>query len=214
MVVRTRSQSRVGSSGETPPAKSARVGSPKKKSSSSITTDDRWPMKWFFYGLLTLLIEFGLKYSAWIHRVYVEILDVPRIVKFNIVYVENRHSAFGMMRHVPDWLNHSLLAFSVIVLGVITWQQVVSNDSSTVARRGIFCFIIGAIGNMVDRLTVGAVIDYIQFELADWGSGYTLAWNISDLVINVGFAHILWEIVVEEPKRAKEAKDAEAKKSK
>jgi len=49
--------------------------------------------------------------------------------------------------------------------------------------------------------------------LGGWANHYTLAWNISDLVINAGFAHILWEILVEEPKRHKAA-EAEKKKNK
>ena len=204
MVVRTRSHA----SGESPPAKrrSGRPStSPKFSGSRETLKGSQWPVKWFLYGFLTLLIEFTLKYAAWSYRVFAQIVEYPGLVTFNIVYVENRHSAFGMMKRFPDWVNHSLLALSVVVLIVITWQHVVSVDSSVVARRGIFCFVIGAIGNMVDRLTVGAVVDYIQFQLGDWGNGYTLAWNISDLVINVGFAHIMWELLVEEPKRNKAA---------
>ena len=138
------------------------------------------------------MVEICLKYAAWTHRVEAEILSVPDLVSFNIVYVENRHSAFRMLRFVPDWANHALLGISLIILGVITYQQVVSSESTKVTRRGILCFVVGAIGNMIDRLSVGAVVDYIDIRL---GTGYTLAWNISDLVINLGFAHILVDML-------------------
>jgi lipoprotein signal peptidase len=64
-------------------------------------------------------------------------------------------------------------------------------------RRGVFCFVVGAIGNLVDRaLLRGAVVDYIDIRLGEHGSWYALAWNISDLVINLGFAHILYDSLV------------------
>lgn len=153
----------------------------------------RWPIQWFVIGLVTLAIEFGLKYAAWEYRYESEIINFPPYVSFNIVYVENRFSAFGMMRSVPDWANKSLLALSVVFLVWLTYQQTVSDDSTAVTRRGIFCFIVGAIGNMADRLTVGAVVDYVDIQLGEHGSYYALAWNLSDLVINLGFAHIMYD---------------------
>jgi len=165
----------------------------------------KWPISWFMVGLVVLAIEFALKYISWSTRYEAELVEFPGLISFDIVYVENRHSAFGMMRSFPDWVNKSMLGVSVLILVWITRTISSSPDSSVVARRGVFCFIVGAIGNMVDRLTIGAVVDYIQFTLGGWANYYSLAWNISDLVINAGFAHILWEILVEEPKRNKAA---------
>ena len=173
----------------------------------------RWPKKWFIVGFVVLAVEFALKYASWVTRYETELIEFPGLISFDIVYVENRHSAFGMMRAFPDWVNKCMLGVSVLILVWITRQIATAPDSSVVARRGVFCFIVGATGNMVDRLTVGAVIDYIQFTLGGWANYYSLAWNISDLVINAGFAHILWEIFVEEPKRNKAA-EAEKKKKK
>ena len=172
----------------------------------------KWPKQWFVIGIAVLLVEFALKYASWSSRYSAELVEFPGLVSFEIVYVENRHSAFGMMRSFPDWVNKSMLGVSVLVLVWITHQVAVGEDSSAVARRGVLCFIVGAVGNMVDRLSVGAVIDYIQFTLGGWANHYSLAWNISDLVINAGFAHILWEALVEEPKRLKAATDLQKKK--
>lgn len=168
-------------------------------------TSTRWPMNWFVIGAAVLVVELVLKYASWSTRYSAELVDFPELISFDIVYVENRHSAFGMMRSFPDWVNKSMLMVSVLVLVWITRQVATAEDSSAVARKGVLCFIVGAVGNMVDRLTVGAVIDYIQFTLGGWANHYSLAWNISDLVINAGFAHILWEVLVEEPKRLKAA---------
>ena len=153
----------------------------------------KWPVQWFVIGGIVLVVEFTLKYLAWLYRIEGVIIDIPDIASLNIVYVENRHSAFGMMRSVPQWVNTGLLGLSVVFLTGITIQQINSPDSTEMMRRGIFCFVVGAIGNMVDRLTVGAVVDYVDIRLGENGSFYALAWNISDLVINVGFAHVIIE---------------------
>lgn len=156
----------------------------------------RWPTSWFILGSLVLLAEFALKFLAWKYPSDFEIINLfDNQFSLNVVYVENRHSAFGMMRAVPDWVNHSLLGLSVLFLTGLTVHTARSGDSTAMTRKGIFCFVIGAIGNMVDRLLVGAVIDYIDFRLGPGGSTYTLAWNISDLVINLGFAFVLLDSI-------------------
>jgi lipoprotein signal peptidase len=156
----------------------------------------KWPAWWFVTGAIVLLIEFTLKYLAWRHRYEATLIDIPGVVSFNVLYVENRHSAFSMMRSFPDWVGRSLLLVSIVFLIGLTVHQVRSPDSTEISRRGIFCFIVGAIGNLVDRaLLSGAVVDYIDIRLGDDGSWYALAWNISDLVINLGFAHIMYEAV-------------------
>ena len=156
---------------------------------------NRWPTRWFVYGAITLVVELVLKIAAWKYQAEGVLINIPRIVSFNMVYVENRHSAFGMMRSIPTWANTGLLILSVVFLVGLTVQLVRDPKSTTMMRRGIFCFVIGAIGNMGDRLTVGAVVDYIDFRLGDNGDIYSLAWNISDLVINLGFAHIMYEVL-------------------
>ena len=154
----------------------------------------KWPTRWFAMGAAVLAIEFALKFGAWKYRMEKELVNVPGYFSFNIVYVENRHSAFSMMRNFPEWLSMSLLGLSILILVGLTYQQVTAADSTEIMRRGVFCFVIGAIGNLVDRASLrGAVVDYIDIRLGDDGSIYALAWNISDLVINLGFAHIMYE---------------------
>ena len=173
------------------------------KKSPSKSSSAKWPMSWFVLGTITIIIEFVLKYLAYQYRLNLNLIDIPSIVSFNIVYVLNRYSAFGMMSSVPDWFNQFMLLVSVIFLIGLTIHQMRSPDSTVIMRRGIFCFIIGAIGNMVDRLILGGVVDYIDFRIGQDGSFYALAWNISDLVINVGFAHIMMDALKREDAQKK-----------
>ena len=159
----------------------------------AVKRESRWPARWFVYGAIVLVVEFALKFAAWWYRYEAPLVNIEPYVSFNIVYVENRFSAFSMLRSVPQWANTGLLTLSVVFLAWLTYQQTVSDDSTELTRRGIFCFLVGAAGNMADRLTVGAVIDYIDIQLGEHGSFYALAWNISDLVINLGFAYIMYE---------------------
>jgi signal peptidase II len=165
-------------------------------------SSDRWPISWFVTGVCILTVEACLKYWSWSTRYEAVILDIPDIVSFNVVYVLNRYSAFGMMRAVPDYVNKGLLIVAVGFLIVLTVQQARAKDSTVIMRRGIFCFIIGALGNLVDRMLLGGVVDYIDFRLGPNGSTYALAWNISDMVINAGFAHVILEAM--RPEKPKE----------
>jgi len=178
------------------------------KTSKPVEKTSRWPTVWFVLGTVTLAIEFALKLAAWKFRREFEILNIADQFSLNVVYVENRHSAFGMMRAVPDWINHSLLGLSIIFLVALTVHTAKNPEASCMLRKGIFCFVIGAIGNMVDRLLVGAVVDYIDFRLGPEGSIYMLAWNISDLVINLGFAFVILDSLnASEPKSGEKKHD-------
>ena len=150
-----------------------------------------WPISWFLAGGIVFLIECALKYAAYMNRSEFELINIANEFSLNVVYVENRHSAFGMMRAVPDYINHGLLYMSVLFLIGLTLHTVWSSESTKLMRKGILCFLVGASGNMIDRILIGAVVDYIDFRLGPDGSVYMLAWNISDLVINLGFFYVL-----------------------
>lgn len=203
MVATTRSASRSKSTATSP----TRPLSPsvKKTAKNFAVTEPRWPVRWFILGALFLAVEFALKYLAYKYPPSQRLLTVGEFVYFELCSVVNPHSALSMLRNVPVWARNVLMLLSVSLLIFITYQQVVSPKSTVLTRRGIFCLIIGAIGNGPDRLLVGGVVDYIYFQTGAWGNHYSLAWNISDLLINCGLGHVLLSAIREEREEKKKS---------
>lgn len=159
-----------------------------------------WPIRWFVYGALFLALEFALKYLAYQYPPSMRLFTMGEFVHVQLCSVVNPDSALSMMRSVPVWGKQALMAVSILLLAYVTYLQITSPEATTLTRRGVLCLIVGAIGNGPDRLLVGGVVDYIYFQTGAWGGHYSLAWNISDLLINLGLAHVLLSAFREERK--------------
>ncbi len=103
---------------------------------------------------------------------------------FNLAYVENRGCAWGMFQgHV--W---PLAVFAVIAMGLLIWKR-----KSVFPRGGwgVFCEILlyaGILGNLVDRLARGYVVDMFDFH---WGVHHFPVFNVADSYITVAAALLL-----------------------
>jgi signal peptidase II len=102
---------------------------------------------------------------------------------FNIVLVWNRGVSFGMFNNDAglNGMVFSLLA-AVITVALLVWLR---RAASPLIRIAIGLVIGGAIGNVVDRLRLGAVVDFLDFHLGSW---HWPAFNVADSAICVGVA--------------------------
>ncbi|MBL28346.1 MAG: signal peptidase II [Rhodospirillaceae bacterium] len=101
----------------------------------------------------------------------------------NLVLVWNRGVSFGMLggeSTVPAW-GLGLVAIAIVV-ALLVWM-VRSRSRGLGVALGLI--VGGAIGNVVDRLIHGAVVDFIDFHYGDW---HWPAFNIADSGITVGVA--------------------------
>jgi signal peptidase II len=105
---------------------------------------------------------------------------------FNLVLTYNRGMSFGLF-NTPDGMNvllFSLLA-AVIVTMLIVWLRRVESPFLAVA---IGLVIGGAAGNVIDRLRLGAVVDFLDFYIGAW---HWPAFNVADSAICLGVAAML-----------------------
>jgi signal peptidase II len=105
---------------------------------------------------------------------------------FNIVLIHNRGMSFGLFNH-NGGLNALLfsLVAAVIVTVLIYW---LSRVESSVLAVAIGLIIGGAIGNVLDRIRLGAVVDFLDFHIGTW---HWPAFNVADSAICIGVAVML-----------------------
>jgi signal peptidase II len=98
-----------------------------------------------------------------------------------IVLVHNRGVSFGMFNNdaALNGIVFSALA-AVIVAALLVWLW---RAAGTIVVAGIGLVIGGAIGNVIDRLRLGAVVDFLDFHLAGW---HFPAFNVADSAITIG----------------------------
>ena len=108
---------------------------------------------------------------------------------FNLVLTYNRGVSFGMFNYGSHSAGLNALLFSLgalaIVAGLVYWLSRVTSPLLAVA---IGLIIGGAVGNVIDRIRLGAVVDFLDFHA---GLYHWPAFNVADSAICVGVAAML-----------------------
>lgn len=116
---------------------------------------------------------------------------IPVTPFFNLVYALNRGASFGLFSSQSSWGPWLLSAFTIAVLiGLMVWLMRATDRMLSIALGLI---IGGAIGNLIDRLSQGAVVDFLDFHVAGW---HWPAFNVADSAITVGVAIILYQSLI------------------
>ncbi len=148
-----------------------------------VASRGRW---WLFMGVAAslLVLDQGVKWAVATNLPLGEGIAVTDW--FNLVHVLNPGASFSFLADAGGWQRHALTAVGVAV----------SVALAVVLRRGVHSrleaaayvgLIGGALGNVVDRLRIGAVVDYLDLH---WRGMHWPAFNLADIFI-VGSAALL-----------------------
>lgn len=100
---------------------------------------------------------------------------------FNLVHVKNNGAAFSLLASAGGWQRYFLVA---LALGISVWLMGMLRQGLPRLEAAGYClFLGGAIGNVVDRMLRGAVIDYLDFH---WQGVHWPAFNLADVAISIG----------------------------
>jgi signal peptidase II len=140
-------------------------------------------------GLTVAVLLVGLdQLTKWVALDVLDLAAQPIMVTpfFNLVMVWNRGVSFGMLNSVGELAPWLLSGFSLgVVIGLLFWLR---RSEHPLMAIGLGLVIGGAIGNVVDRLRYGAVVDFLDFHLAGY---HWPAFNMADAGICVGAGLIL-----------------------
>ncbi|HIH39811.1 TPA: signal peptidase II [Candidatus Woesearchaeota archaeon] len=131
---------------------------------------------YFWIIIAVVLLD---QFSKWIVRINFNINDSVNLIKtLNLTYITNTGSAFGILKGA----NSYLIFFSLIVLGLIMfyWDKIASKE------KIFFALIVGGIiGNLIDRISYGYVVDFIAFTF--WP-----AFNAADSALTIGIVGLIF----------------------
>mgnify|MGYP002555669084 FL=1 len=116
---------------------------------------------------------------------------------FHFTYVENRGAAFGMLA------DHRWVILSVVGIAAIFVYLTVTKPKSWWMRLAL-CFIVGGgVGNMIDRIARGYVIDFIDCRFINF-----YVFNVADSFVCVGCAMFIIAVIIDEVRERKLKKSA------
>ena len=118
---------------------------------------------------------------------------VPGVM--SLTYILNPGAAFGMLEH--QRLFFILMTVAVIAVLIHFWRRI--KEEAIVVQLGAAFFLGGAVGNLIDRIETGFVIDFFDFYF--WP-----IFNVADIFICVGVGLIVWNIVMDECRKTEPQK--------
>jgi signal peptidase II len=139
-------------------------------------------------ALVVLAADQASKY--WILHVLAlpELHQVVLLPVLNLTMVWNQGVTFGLMNGLGSWSHFVLAAIAMlVVVALAVWLRRAENP---VAALSIGAIAGGAVGNVIDRLWYGAVVDFIHAHIGEW-SWYVF--NVADAAIVCGVAALILE---------------------
>ena len=120
------------------------------------------------------------------------VMQPPRTVVVTgflaIVLVWNRGMSFGLFNTGDPAVTYILAGLSIsVAIGLIWWLARAQRGLVVV---GLGLVLGGALGNLIDRLTHGAVVDFILLHAGSWSWP---AFNVADSAISLGVVALLWD---------------------
>jgi signal peptidase II len=150
------------------------------ESSSKTWWQSLWP--WLVLAATVLVIDQLTKYA--IEHAF-EYGDVrPILPFFNLVLTYNKGAAFSFLANAGGWQHLFLTGVGLVASVFIVWL-LARHGAQKLFALALALILGGAIGNVVDRLAYGHVIDFLDFH---WGGWHFPAFNVADSAIVTGAA--------------------------
>jgi signal peptidase II len=107
----------------------------------------------------------------------------------NLVLVFNKGAAFSFLAQESGWQRPALIAFA-LVASVVVGVLLVRNPDKPVFSAGLALILAGAIGNLIDRVRFGYVVDFVDVHAMGW---HWPAFNVADSAISVGAGLLIFD---------------------
>lgn len=149
-------------------------------------------LKWIWVAFVVIVVDQLTKYIASTSLdMYQPIAVMPM---FNWTLMHNPGAAFSFLANESGWQRWFFAVIAVVVSIVIfIWIKKLEQHEKWQAIA-LALILGGAIGNVIDRIWLGYVVDFIQVYYQQW---YWPAFNIADSAISIGVAMIIIESIRE-----------------
>jgi signal peptidase II len=119
---------------------------------------------------------------------YYQLGDATYVTSFfNVVRVHNTGAAFSFLAGASGWQRWFFTVLGFVASGVIIWM-LKKHPGQRLFSFALACILGGAIGNVIDRIVHGYVVDFLDFH---WRNMHFPAFNVADTAISIGAACLI-----------------------
>lgn len=143
--------------------------------------------RWLAWSTLLVVLDQLSKFAITGILTYGRAIEVTPF--FNLVLVYNPGAAFSLLSNASGWQRELFIGIAVVASVWVVYLL------RKYPRQTLFCLALslilgGAIGNVIDRVLHGAVIDFLDFHAFGW---HWPAFNVADAAITCGAVLLIWE---------------------
>jgi signal peptidase II len=148
---------------------------------------------WLLLSVLVVLADQASKYYITQH--FGEFEHITLLPVLDVTRMHNVGAAFSFLASASGWQRWVFIGLAGIVsVGIIVWLLRLRERAHGLLACGLALVLGGALGNVIDRIRLGYVIDFIHFH---WDRAYFPAFNVADSAITVGAACLLLDALFE-----------------
>ena len=138
--------------------------------------------RWLPLSAVIILLDRAVK--LWITHHFAPFERVHVLKVLDIILTYNTGAAFSFLAEASGWQRWLFVLLALGVSGaLIVWMRRLHDGSQGLLACGLALIVGGALGNMIDRLATGRVVDFIHLH---WGRAYFPAFNVADSAITIG----------------------------
>ena len=131
-----------------------------------------------------------------VHQIYV-------LPIFNLTWTENRGISLGLLTASGELGRWLLVAMTAAIAGGIAWW--ITHEHERYDQIALGMVLGGALGNILDRVRFGYVVDFADLHFGDWRP--FLVFNVADAAISIGVVILLLRAFLAKPKAPEETID-------
>ena len=149
--------------------------------------------RWLLLSLFVVMLDQVSK--AYISGHFLEFEFMRVLPVLDITCMHNVGAAFSFLASASGWQRWLFIGLAAVVsIGLTIWLLRLPRGTPALLAAGLALVLGGALGNLIDRIRLGFVIDFIHFH---WERAYFPAFNVADSAITVGAACLLLDALFE-----------------
>jgi signal peptidase II len=146
------------------------------------------PAAWLWLALAVVALDQATKFLVVRFFELYERVEVLPVLDFTLLH--NTGAAFSMLANASGWQRPFFITLGLVVSALLVVWIWRSPRGDKLLPMALALILGGAIGNVIDRVRLGYVVDFIH---AHWGSAYFPAFNIADSAITIGAALLIFD---------------------
>ncbi|HEX7080021.1 MAG TPA: signal peptidase II [Gammaproteobacteria bacterium] len=157
---------------------------------------------WLWLSLAVIVLDQATK--AVVVRHFQEFDETVLLPFLTLVRLHNEGAAFSFLSDASGWQRWLFTGLGIAVsAGILFWLRRLPARGHHLLASGLALVLGGALGNVIDRVRWGHVVDFIRVHYAEW---YFPAFNVADSAITIGAALLILDNLVAMRRGAVKAK--------